>query len=75
MNDIPNTFRQFSWRTSVHSVTVDDITWECWDEWCWTWQWCWPRYELFWYDGPFRTWHLGFATLATYSDSTYRETH
>jgi hypothetical protein len=64
MTEPPNTFRQFSWRTSVKPTDFNGMPWESWTEWCWTWDLGWPRRESFAYDGcPIVIWYLGVGSL------------
>lgn len=62
-------------KTDLHCVTVDGITWQCWRQWDFFWGFCWPGYEMIYCDQPHYLWKFGVISLCVYYHSTYHETH
>ena len=70
-----NQINPLEWKSDLKTVTVDNVSWQTWTLWVWTWQLNLPGKETLWYDGPHETWRFGFGALYKALGSNYYEKH
>lgn len=67
--------KYITWKTGIHSVTVNGITWQCWTRWDLAFRFCGFGFVSDWYDGPHDIWSFGICSLHRSGDCNYREAH